>query len=100
MIDKKSGIGILTALIGLAALSVLISNRSTTVAVIQTGASALGNLLGVVVAPIQSKPAASAPGTSGVAGAVGGLQSIANLLPSALSASQAIGNTLQTLAGF
>ena len=59
-----TGIGILTAIIGVAIIAVLVSKNSTTAQVVRSFASAFGTILGVVVSPIASGAAQQAANPS------------------------------------
>lgn len=115
--NKASDVGsaIVTAIFGLAILAVILSKNSSTTGVLQTAASSLGNILGVVVSPISSGAAAnstsgtqtansssySAPNAvSGLYSAVNNLNGLVGSLPSALGSLQSLGNSLSGLGGF
>jgi hypothetical protein len=60
-----TGMAIITAIIGLAIISVLVSKSSNTVSVIQAGASGLGTILGAAVSPVTGT-STSGVGTGGL----------------------------------
>ena len=58
----KSGVAILTAIVGVSIIAVIVSRRSNTAGVITSAGSAFANILKVAVSPITGSTGAGQPG--------------------------------------
>jgi PRD1 phage membrane DNA delivery len=81
---EKALTGIVTAIIGIAILSVIVSNKANTSGVIQSAASGFGNILAVATSPVSGTsvtPNLSYSGSSGGSTSINlsGLGSLGNL---------------------
>lgn len=75
----EAGVTIVGLIVGVAALSVLLSPKSTTASVIQSAASGLGNTLATAVSPVTGAsviPNLSYPGGTGIGAGLSGLLSL------------------------
>jgi hypothetical protein len=64
---------ILTAVIGLAIISVLVSKQSNTTSVLQAGSQGLGTIIGAAVSPVTGQSNFGGTGTGGLLGNSAGI---------------------------